>query len=88
MPKTSFDICNKKQQQQQAALGALIRGYAQTKGKTSDEIGKIIGCSRPTVSNKMKNPGTFTLDELKALQVGLDLPAEDFKETVNNLLKG
>ena len=66
-------------------MGALIWGYVWIKGKTLEEIGKIMGCSRPTVSKKLNDPGELTIKELQALQKGLDVPAEAFQTAVDNL---
>lgn len=54
-------------------LEVLLTVRARTK-KTDDEIAYAIGMSRATLTRRLREPGSFRLDELAALRETLRVP--------------
>lgn len=54
-------------------LEVLLTARARTK-KTDDEIAYAIGMSRATLTRRLREPGSFRLDELEALRETLRVP--------------
>lgn len=54
-------------------LETLLTARARTK-KTDDEIAYAIGMSRATLTRRLREPGSFRLDELEALRRELNIP--------------
>lgn len=77
MPKTKLQRDPPHQ-----AMRILLEGWRKTSGKERPELAKIMRCSCPTVTQRFKNPGNLTLDELTALGRGLHIPIEDLRAAI------
>ena len=77
MPRTIFE-----KPDPDAPLAALLRGTAITQGKNFSDLGKMIGCSSKTVTARFQRPESFTVGELRALQRGLKIPADDLRAAI------
>ena len=77
MSKTVFDKHSKYDK-----LIALIRGTAITKDKTYTDIGNMIGRNQNTVTSRIKNPETFTIEEISRIGRGLNIPIEELRQCI------
>ena len=77
MPRTIFDRHSPYDK-----LLALLRGTAITKDKTFTDLGGMAKCSKQTVMRRMQDPGSWTLDELRAMGRGLNIPIEDLRQSI------
>lgn len=64
-------------------LSRLIRGTVNTDKTPRAELARMMGCSEPTVSRRLGNLGSLTLDELIALGRGLHIPIEDLRAAIH-----
>ncbi|MEG1492302.1 MAG: hypothetical protein RR394_08615 [Oscillospiraceae bacterium] len=78
MPRTIFD---KKKNKYDRLLRTLLGGM-QVSHKTNEEIGCFVGCSAQTICARFRQPGKITLDELRALGKGLDIPIEEIRQSI------
>jgi len=49
---------------------------------TNQDISHILGCSVPTAAVKMKEPERLTLAELRMIQRGLNIPADEIRTAI------
>ena len=73
MPRTKLDKAPDK-------LYILLNGAAAE--KTRYEIGEIIGRCPATVKSKMRNPKSFTLEEILKLGRSLHIPIEELRQAI------
>lgn len=73
MPRTKFDKTPSR-------MFVLLNGSAI--GKSREELGAIIGKGAQTASERLKNPDTLTLGELKRLARKLHIPVEDIRAAI------
>ena len=60
-------------------LVRLLRGY----GITGAALAGILEVSQPTAYRRLREPGSFTLDELYAVSVRGHVPMEEIREAVS-----
>lgn len=60
-------------------LLTLIRGRMTIDGVSKETLAASIGKSRNTLTARLNDPAEFTLGELDAICLALDIPAEDMK---------
>lgn len=77
MPRTTF-----RPQRDQDKLRVLLAGYQRERAMTDDDVGRVLGCTRPTVAVKLKEPERMTLAELRMIQRGLNIPAEEIRAAI------
>lgn len=77
MPRTIFEKQNPYDK-----LMALLRGTAITKDKSFTDLGGMACCSKQTVARRMQDPGSMTLDELRAMGRGLSIPIDELREAI------
>ena len=73
MARTKFDKTPSR-------MFVLLNGSAI--GKSREELGAIIGKGAQTASERLKNPDTLTLGELKRLARKLHIPVEDIRAAI------
>ena len=73
MPRNKFDKTPSR-------MFVLLNGSAI--GKSREELGTIIGKGAQTASERLKNPDTLTLGELKRLARKLHIPVEDIRAAI------
>ena len=57
----------------------LLRGY----GITGTTLAGILEVSQPTAYRRLREPGSFTLDELYAISTRAHIPMEEVREAVS-----
>lgn len=57
----------------------LLRGY----GITGTTLAGILEVSQPTAYRRLREPGSFTLDELYAISARAHIPMEEIREAVS-----
>ncbi len=77
MPRTKLDKKPKHYD-----LQVLLRGTVDTNERTRPELAKMMQCSNPTVTKKLKDPGLLTLNELTALGRGLHIPIDELRAAI------
>lgn len=77
MPRTKLD-----RKPRHYELQVLLRGTVDTNERSRPELAKMMGCSNSTVTNKFKNPGSMTLDQLTALGRGLHIPIDELRAAI------
>ena len=60
-------------------LVRLLRGY----GITGATLAGILEVSQPTAYRRLREPGSFTLDELYAISVRGHIPATELREAIS-----
>ena len=75
MPRSVFDKPPDK-------LRVLLAGYLAAQNMGMDELGAVMGCSRQRASRKVNSPGTLTVDELRTIQRGLHIPADEIRAAI------
>ena len=60
-------------------LVRLLRGY----GITGTTLAGILEVSQPTAYRRLREPGSFTLDELYAISVRGHIPATELREAIS-----
>lgn len=71
MPAPKRDTAHK------ADLVAIIRKYMFMYGLTIKRMAPMIAMSEKTLRLRMKNPGSFTLDEINLISRVIKIPARD-----------
>lgn len=67
----------KKEQVYKANLIATIRKYAYAYGYSMDNLAAKAGMSCSTLYSRLRNPGTFSLDELNRVAKVIRIPHEE-----------
>ncbi len=60
-------------------LAELLNGKKSRSGKTNEEFARILGMSRQTLFNRIKRPGTFTIDEIEKFGRALNVPIDELR---------
>lgn len=63
-------------------LNALIGGYRESTGAEWGEIAGMAKISRSCMLARRKNPGDYTLDELRLIRRGLGIPIDEMREVL------
>ena len=63
-------------------LVVLISGNATLKRKSSDELAKMAGIGLSTYYERIRDPESFRLSELRGLCKGLGIPIDDFRQSI------
>jgi len=77
MPRTTF-----RPQRDQDKLRIIFAGYQREHEMTNQDISHILGCSVHTAAVKMKEPERLTLAELRMIQRGLNIPADEIRTAI------
>lgn len=64
------------------AIVGTIEKYQRIGAVPAGDMGVVIGVSRRTWSNRRQNPGSLTLDELRAISRQLRIPPEELLHDV------
>lgn len=63
-------------------LVVLISGNAALKRKSSDELAEMAGIGLSTYYERIRDPESFRLSELRGLCKGLGIPIDDFRQSI------
>lgn len=72
----------KRQRNKYERLQILIRGNMETQGVTITDLSSKLGRCRQVVSDKLKNPGSLTLDDLAKLSSVLGISMEEIRAAI------
>lgn len=72
-----------KEKMDRALTSAIVR-WQELTGNDFKRMSAILGVSVPTYYSRMKSPGTFTLDELRAMAAKKVLAPEDVISILGN----
>lgn len=69
------------------ALRQLIKTYQLERGQTSStELANLMPCSKATLYSRLKDPGSFTVNELRRIKACLQIPEEKMLEYIGRAL--
>ena len=77
MPRTIFDKKPKN-----LKLGVLINGSIQMADKSTDDIANILDCCPNTARARLRDPGSMTVDDLRALGRALHIPIDELRDAI------
>lgn len=63
----------KKQEKKNKLMKAQVSFYLEAEGYTKEELASQLGMCVATLYNKLRNPNTFTLKEVRRLKIILNL---------------
>lgn len=66
-------------------FSAWLRSYITTAGGV-DRLAGRMGCSRATVYNRIKEPGSLSLDNLRAIRQNTGMTVDELTEQIRNFL--
>lgn len=67
----------KREQIYKSSLVQIIRKYAYTYGYSLAKLAELSGMKERTLYNRMRNPGTLTLDEINRIARAAKIPAAE-----------
>lgn len=63
-------------------LKSMICEAKEANHKDHKDLARILDCGTATMTRRLSNPGSLTLDELTALGRGLHIPIEDLRAAI------
>ena len=63
-------------------LKSMIDAAAVANNQKNEDLARIIGRGTATMTRRLEDPGSLTLDELTALGRGLHIPIEDLRAAI------
>ena len=84
MPRVKYlKTAASNEQNSNEALVRLIWGTKAARGLRDDDLSEFIGKSRAVVGVRKKDPGQFTIAELRDLCRGMNIAPEELRATID-----
>ena len=83
MPRTLLDARRERWDK----LRRLLVGYKITAGKTSEELGRMVGCCDETINARLKRPDEIKLGDLAKLIRVLHIPLDEAMVSIQESLR-